>query len=111
MLKSLLLITLFLVGQVEAQAEAKEGFLTKREKKLLELAKRPDYIGKQARNELAKKPAAFYKSLVKAEQVVVREQLEKSLENAWEVRDDFEMQELFFKVLERELAPPAGPSN
>ncbi len=83
----------------------KESFLSPEEKKFLTRARQRDYVGLQAQKELRSKPRAFFSSLVKGEQLVAREELIKSLENAWQVRDDFEMQELFFQILERELRP------
>lgn len=93
---SLIILTFTLKGS--------EISLTSGEKRFLEEARQRDYIGKQAHGELLMRPEAFFTGLLKREELLAREQLEKSLENAWQVRDDFEMQELFFQLLERELA-------
>ncbi len=78
--------------------------LSRGEREFLEQARQRDFIGRQARSELLLRPEVFFSGLLKREQILAREGLEKSLENAWQVRDDFEMQELFFQILERELS-------
>lgn len=62
-----------------------------------------DYVALQARKEVAGKPAQFFDMLLKHEVTEMKKGLDKSLENAWIVRDNIEMEELFFKIIEREI--------
>ena len=87
---------------------AKQEFFTAAERRFLERAKKSDYISMQVRRELHQKPQSFYRHLLQREITLEGENLERSLDNAWIVRDNFEMQELFFKILEREIAPRSG---
>lgn len=92
---------LLLINGLSAQAP----FLSSSEKKFLEQVRSPNYVALQAQRTLAQKSQLFYTHLLEREVAREHAQLEKSLAGEWARRDNFEMEELFFKILERNIAP------
>lgn len=84
---------------------AQTPFLTASEKEFLEQARSQDYVALQAQRSLAQKSQLFYTHLLEREVAREHAHLEQSLAGEWAQRDNFEMEELFFKILERNIAP------
>ena len=85
---------------------AKESsFLNQEEKAFLKRVRERSYVATQAKAEMARKSERFYQNMLAAEVAREVKLLEGSLESAWATRDALDNEELFFRILERELAP------